>query len=64
MQKLSVVVNAGNGEIIMTQKQALKKQNALAIKETKLKKEIARLSSKLKKVQKQIDRLFEKYDLY
>ena len=48
----------------MTQKQALKKQNALAIKETKLKKEIARLSSKLKKVQKQIDRLFEKYDLY
>lgn len=48
----------------MTQKQALKKQNALATKETKLKKEIARLSSKLKKVQKQIDRLFEKYDLY
>lgn len=48
----------------MTQQQALKKQNKLAVKEIKLQKEISRLSVRLKKVQKQIDRLEEKYELY
>ncbi len=48
----------------MTQKQAMRKQTKLAGQEEKLKKELVRTEKKLKKIQREIDRLEEKYELY